>query len=164
MPDDILTATQRQRLGWIRLYEHVRNACLVFRRCGISRPTLRKWFRRYRAQGVTGLLSQSPAHSWRSRPDGRLQDCARLVPLRRRRRLHPVRVLGLFPRRNAIHTIAFLERVVEEMPFPIQRADRPRSRVLRVQRSAVVETRGDQVPLGPPAFITGRQHAKRSCV
>lgn len=38
------------------------------------------------------------------------------------------RVLGLFPRRNGIHTIAFLERVVEEMPFPIQRVQTDRGR------------------------------------
>jgi transposase InsO family protein len=30
-------------------------------------------------------------------------------------------VLGLYPRRSAKYTIAFLERVIEEMPFPIQR-------------------------------------------
>jgi transposase InsO family protein len=47
------------------------------------------------------------------------------------------RVLGLFPRRSAIHTIAFLERVVEEMPFPIQRVQTDRGReffALRVQQ------------------------------
>lgn len=38
------------------------------------------------------------------------------------------RVLGLFPRRNGTHTIAFLERVVEEMPFPIQRLQTDRGR------------------------------------
>jgi transposase InsO family protein len=38
------------------------------------------------------------------------------------------RVLGLFPRRSATHTIAFLERVVEEMPFPIQRVQTDRGR------------------------------------
>jgi putative transposase len=30
-------------------------------------------------------------------------------------------VLGLYPRRRAEYTIYFLERVIEEMPFPIQR-------------------------------------------
>ena len=39
------------RLGWIRLYERVGNAGIVCRRCGISRPTLRKWWRRYQAEG-----------------------------------------------------------------------------------------------------------------
>jgi transposase InsO family protein len=47
------------------------------------------------------------------------------------------RVLGLYPRRSAAHTIAFLERVVEEMPFPIQRIQTDRGReffALSVQR------------------------------
>jgi len=30
-------------------------------------------------------------------------------------------VLGVYPRRTAANSLAFLERVVEEMPFPIQR-------------------------------------------
>ena len=41
----------RTRLGWVRLYEEVGNAGVVCRRCGISRPTLRKWWRRYQARG-----------------------------------------------------------------------------------------------------------------
>ena len=32
-----------------------------------------------------------------------------------------VRVLGVFPRRTAAQTLDFLDRVIEEMPFPIQR-------------------------------------------
>ena len=43
------------RLGWIKLYEEIGNTGVVCRRCGISRPTLRKWWRRYQAQGTAGL-------------------------------------------------------------------------------------------------------------
>ena len=49
----------RTRLGWVRLYEEVGNAGIVCRRCGISRPTLREWWRRYRAEGVAGLEARS---------------------------------------------------------------------------------------------------------
>ena len=31
------------------------------------------------------------------------------------------RVMGVYPRRSAKSTILFLERLIEEMPFPIQR-------------------------------------------
>lgn len=31
------------------------------------------------------------------------------------------RVLAVYPRRNARNTLLFLDRVIEEMPFPIQR-------------------------------------------
>lgn len=49
----------RQRLQWVNLYEESRNAGLVCRRCGISRPTLRKWWKRYQVLGIDGLKSQS---------------------------------------------------------------------------------------------------------
>ena len=50
---------EKQRLGWVKLYEQTLDAGLTCRRCGISRPTLRKWWRRYQAQGGTGLQSVS---------------------------------------------------------------------------------------------------------
>jgi transposase InsO family protein len=50
---------QRIRLNWIKLYEELGNAGLVCLRCGISRPTLRKWFKRYQTNGLEGLLSES---------------------------------------------------------------------------------------------------------
>jgi transposase InsO family protein len=54
----------KQRLTWVKLYERTGNAGLTCRRCGISRPTLRKWWRRYQAEGIKGLESRSrrPKH------------------------------------------------------------------------------------------------------
>jgi transposase-like protein len=49
----------QQRLQWVKLYEQSGDAGFVFRRCGISRPTLRKWWRRYQSDGIEGLHSQS---------------------------------------------------------------------------------------------------------
>jgi hypothetical protein len=46
----------KTRLGWIRLYEQLGDAGLVCRRCGISRPTLRKC---YQAEGFGGLEERS---------------------------------------------------------------------------------------------------------
>ena len=56
---------QKTRLGWIKLHEEVRDAGIVCRRCGISRPTLRKWLKRYEEKGLEGLLdlSRKPHHS-----------------------------------------------------------------------------------------------------
>lgn len=56
---------QKARLGWIKLYEEVGDAGIVCRRCGISRPTLRKWLSRYKKEGITGLkeLSRRPLNS-----------------------------------------------------------------------------------------------------
>ena len=55
----------QMRLGWVQLYEETQNAGFVCRRCGVSRPTLCKWIRRYKANGIGGLKSQSrrPHHS-----------------------------------------------------------------------------------------------------
>ncbi len=38
------------------------------------------------------------------------------------------RVLGVFPRCTAANTLLFLERVIEEMPFPVQRVQTDRGR------------------------------------
>ena len=55
----------RARRKWVELYASTKNATLVCRRCGISAPTLRKWWRRYLAEGEAGLCSHSkrPHHS-----------------------------------------------------------------------------------------------------
>ena len=45
----------KQRLIWVRMYKEIKDADFVCRRCGISRPTLRKWLHRYRSQGLEGL-------------------------------------------------------------------------------------------------------------
>ena len=49
----------KQPLQWVHLYEETKDAGFVCRRCGISRPTLRKWWRRYQLLGIDGLESHS---------------------------------------------------------------------------------------------------------
>lgn len=49
----------QQRLIWGKLFEETNDAGLVCRKCGISRPTLRKWWKRYSEQRIDGLNSQS---------------------------------------------------------------------------------------------------------
>jgi transposase InsO family protein len=47
------------------LYEDIKNAGIVCRRCGISRPTLHKWLKRYANEGISGLkdLSRRPKNN-----------------------------------------------------------------------------------------------------
>jgi len=47
------------------MYEETGDAGFTCRKCGISRPTLRKWYRRYKQYGETGLASKSrkPLHT-----------------------------------------------------------------------------------------------------
>lgn len=54
-----MDAQIRQRLRWVQMYQATGDAGLVCRRCGVSRPTLRKWLRRFKEQGEPGLVSQS---------------------------------------------------------------------------------------------------------
>ena len=75
------------RLGWVRLYEQLGNAGVVCRRCGIARPTLRKWWRRYQAQGEAGLETRSRRP--RRSPNRKVfaDEEALILRLRRERRL-----------------------------------------------------------------------------
>ncbi|WP_419778810.1 IS481 family transposase [Maridesulfovibrio sp.] len=199
-----MTEKQRARLGWVKLYEEVGDAGFVCRRCGISRPTLRKWYRRYKESGIDGLtdMSRRPKSSPRQKVCSatefiilsmreerhlgakrissellRLHDIKLSpptiqkvlnrnkkghLPSKFKRRKHTKRynrpipgdrvqidvckiapglyhyaaiddcsrykVMGLYPRRTAANTIRFLDRVVEEMPFPIQRVQTDRGR------------------------------------
>lgn len=189
--------TDKTRLGWIRLYEQLGNAGLVCRRCGISRPTLRKWWRRYQAAGLAGLEEESRRPLRQANRKVFPEQEALILDLRRSQQLgikqlrnslirqheltlsldtlhrvlvhhgeqhlqrrkrprkgfthysRPIpgdrvqmdtckiapgiyqytaiddcsryKVLGIYPRRTVKNTLAFLERVIDEMPFAIQR-------------------------------------------
>lgn len=52
----------KKHFEWLKLYESVGNAGVVCLRCGITRPTLRKWVKRFKESGIDGLseLSRRP--------------------------------------------------------------------------------------------------------
>ncbi len=186
----------KKRLEWIKLYESTFDAGLVCKRCGISRPTLRKWIKRYKQSGIDGLNEQSRRpHTIQVKVT--TEDEQRIIDLRDnrklghrsiasemkrlydrslstatihkvlakhqrpylklkrnyRKRLHrynrPIpgdrvqmdvckiagrlyqytaiddcsrfKVIALYPSRTASNTLKFLDIVIEQMPFPIQR-------------------------------------------
>jgi transposase-like protein len=77
----------RQRLKWVAAYRQIGDAGAVCRRFGISRPTLRKWLRRFDADGEAGLseLSRRPHSSPAQKVSA---DTEKLIlTLRRERRL-----------------------------------------------------------------------------
>ena len=196
-----MNTDMRKRLLWVQLYQQTGDIGLVCRRCGISRPTPRKWVRRFHEAGEAGLLNRSrrPVRP----PNRRVFDKERLLILRLRaerklgaRRIQselqrhhdlwlsldsihkvlvssqgspPVRsvprktrhryarlipgdrvqldtctiaprcyqytagdvctryrVPAFFRRRTAISTLVFVARVLEEMPFPLQRVQTDR--------------------------------------
>jgi transposase InsO family protein len=194
----------RKRLRWIELFKEYGNAGIVCLKCGISRPTLRKWLLRFEQSGIEGLIERSrkPQHS-RPRKVTEVHE-GLILSLRRERKLGPRRictelkrlhkinlsattiykvlqrrgmtlidrkrvyrkgkkrynrpipgdrvqmdvckiapglyqytaiddcsrykVIGIFKRRTAANSIAFLKQVAEEMPFPIQRIQTDRGR------------------------------------
>ena len=193
----------QQRLVWVKLYDECGDAGFVCRRCGISRPTLRKWYRRYKSNGLSGLESlsrrphNSPARKVNQREESLILDLRHSRNLGERRlqsellrhhalslslaTIHKVlkkhavapikiyrkksqfiryerpvpgdrvqmdtckiapgryqytavddctryRVLRLYSRRTAANTLDFVDCVVEEMPFPIQRFQTDRGR------------------------------------
>lgn len=82
----------RARRKWVKLYAQTKNAALVCRRCGICAPTLRKWWRRFQAEGDAGLRSHSncPHHS----PGRKLTEehIGWIVEMRSKRNLGPRRI------------------------------------------------------------------------
>lgn len=193
----MIERAERLRLRWIEAYRAHSDAGAVCRRFGISRPTLRKWLRRYEADGVVGLHARSrrPHHSpalkigpaeealiLSLRRERRLgakrlrhelrrlyglhfspstihkvlvRNALGVLPARKRRRHKPKRysrpvpgdrvqldsckirpglyqftaiddcsrylVAGLARRRTAAATLVFLDQVLDEVPFAIQR-------------------------------------------
>ena len=209
----------RQRLKWIAAHREIGDAGAVCRRFGISRPTLRKWLRRFDADGESGLneLSRRPHSSPGKKASADVEQL--ILALRRERRLgvkriraelrrlhdvqlsapvihkvlvrHTVNVLpyrkrvrhkpkrysrpvpgdraqmdvckirpGLYQftaiddcsrylvagrtrRRSAAASLAFLDQVLEEMPFAIQRIQTDRGAEFfaeAVQRRLMAET------------------------
>jgi transposase InsO family protein len=191
-------------LRWVRLFEGYGNAGVVCLKCGISRPTLRKWLRRYHRGGIDGLAdgSRRPCSSpgRKVTPDlealilrirqerksgvkmirsellrlyGISLSLATIHKVLKRNQVMPLpkyqrpkrtpkrynrpvpgervqmdvckiasglyqytaiddctryKVLALYPRKTAVNSKVFLEKVIEEMPFPIQRIQTDRGR------------------------------------
>jgi transposase len=57
--NDVEERAERQRPRWIEAYRGLGDAGAVCRRFGVSRPTLRKWLRRYEQEGKAGLRARS---------------------------------------------------------------------------------------------------------
>ena len=209
----------RQRLKWVAAYREIGDAGVVCRRYGISRPTLRKWLRRFDADGEAGLKERSrrplssPAKKVSADVEQRILSLRRerhlgvkriraelrrlhdvhlssavihkalvrhelnVVPRRKRARHKPKRysrpvpgdrvqmdvckirpglyqftalddcsrylVAGLARRASATATLAFLDQVLDEMPFAIQRIQTDRGTEFfaeKVQRRLMAET------------------------
>ena len=119
-PEDVLKA----RLNWVLLYEQTHNIALTCRGCGISHPTLRKWWTRYQAEGEAGLRSRSRRpHKLRERKV--MPEHEQLIlELRRTRHLGPkgLQPKGLQPKGlqrelKRLHRLSFSTRTIWKVLF-----------------------------------------------
>ena len=99
-------SAEGRRLSWIMACQTLGDAGAVCRRFGVSRPTLRKWLRRYEADGEAGLREKSrrPHRSPALKAD-RVQE-ARILDLRREQRLEIKRLRNELHRLHAVRLSA----------------------------------------------------------
>lgn len=104
---------EHARLTWVQMYLATGNAGLTCRRCGISRPTLRKWVGRFQANGLDGLheLSRRPKTS----PGRKIfaEQERWILELRRERRLGARRLQHELGRLHGFHlSLASIHQVL----------------------------------------------------
>jgi transposase len=115
-----MDADQKERFRWIEMYRKSGDAGLACRRCGFSRPTLRKWLRRYHEQGIDRLSSLS------SRPKSSPN---RKIDVQRRAGIYALRneILELGLSRDEWLSRTIIQRTLNQLQVsPIKRPRRPR--------------------------------------
>ena len=103
----------KMRLRWVQLYEETQDAGLTCRRCGISRPTLRLWYKRWKADGVEGLATRSrrPLNSPNLKRSDRL--VRRIVKMRKERNLGARRIQSELIREDELRlSLATIHKVL----------------------------------------------------
>ena len=109
----------KMRLAWVRMYHQTQNAGVVCRRCGISRPTLRKWVRRYQELGIEGLKDQSRRPKTCAPKKVFAQQKQWILKLRQTRKLGARRLHNeLQQRHNLSLSTATIHKVLKEAQVP----------------------------------------------
>ena len=137
--------TPAARPAWVRMYERTGDAGLTCRRFGVSRPTLRKWWRRCVAAGVAGLADRSRRPL---SPSGRRifeAEERRILELRRDRRLGVKRLRNELIRLHGLRlSIDTIHKVLRR--HGLERLKRPRL-VRRGRRRYSRPIPGDRVQM-----------------
>ena len=125
----------KQRMVWVQLYLDAHNAGLVCRRCGISRPTLRKWVRRHDKQGLAGLQDQSrrPHNS----PNTKVgeQEQSWILDLRKSRKLGARRIQNeLYREQGCSLGLATIHKVLTRHNVKPVKRHRKKADYIRYQR------------------------------
>jgi transposase InsO family protein len=142
----------KARLRWVILYLDTKDAGLVCRKCGISRPTLRHWVRRYQKEGEAGL--QSKTKRPHKTPEKKVTDQIEQWVLElRKRRLGSRRIQSELRR---LHSCPLSRRTIQgilsrhQQP-PLLKTRRPRKVVKRYAR----EVPGERVQIDTCEIANG---------
>jgi transposase InsO family protein len=108
-----------RRLRWVKLFEEIGNAGVVCLKCGISRPTLRKWVRRFEEHGLEGLREQSRRPH--SSPKRKIfeQHEQLILKLRRERLLGHRRLVSELKRRHGVSlSLRTVHKILQKHGIP----------------------------------------------
>ena len=143
----------RQRLRWVELYEETGNAGLVCRRCGISRPTLRKWYTRYSKSGLDGLKDQSKRPHTSPNQKVKAVEESLIIGLRNKRNLGARRIQNELNREHSLSlSLATIHKVLTKHNVkPIKRPRKKKSEFIRYQRPIP----GDRVQIDTTKIAPG---------
>ena len=130
-----MTDEIKARLQWVTLYLETKDAGLVCRKCGISRPTLRQWVRRYQKDGEAGLESR-PRRPINPKEKKVTEEIERWVLELRKRRLGSRRIQSELHR---LHNCSLSRRTIQNVlnqhqEAPLMKTRRPRKTVKRYAR------------------------------
>lgn len=115
--------TRDERLEWVEMFERTGHAGLVCDRFGISRPTLRKWVRRYQERGAIGLeeTSRRPTSSPNRKVFEREEQL--ILELRRTQGLSMTKLRDELRRTHGIELSAdTITKVLRRVGEPVKRA------------------------------------------
>ena len=142
----------RQRLLWVRMYITTGNSGLVCRRCGISRPTLRKWVARYKESLIEGLQSQSRRP--RTCPSQKIFATEKqiILELRSKRNLGARRIQNELIRIQGMHlSLATIHKVLTDADVPPLRKSKRKHGLKRYSRPIP----GDRVQMDTMKVASG---------
>lgn len=144
----------RARRKWVELYAQTKNATLVCHRCGISTTTIRKWRRRFEAEGEAGLSSRSrrPHHS----PKAKLntENIGWILEMRSKRNLGARRIQAELIRLHSFKlSVATIWKVINKYGMPYLRTGRTPRKPKSYSRDVPGErVQMDTVQIAPGVF------------
>lgn len=116
----------KARKKWVDFYLVNKNAGYVCRRCGISRPTLRKWYKRYLQDGDAGLINQSRKPHFSPKQKITQEHINRILQMRQERNLGARRIqTELFRLHQYTFSLATIHKVlIKQQVKPIKKLRR----------------------------------------